>query len=213
MKKTMNKVALMSAILCVVYVALAMLIPFAHNVVFAVALCTTLILFVLAAVGCKAAIAKEEGWQSRLLGWPIFKVAAMMLIAQIALSFVLMAVSRVVPIWAAAVIEGLMIAATLFMMLGKSVARDVVHQTERVVSDKTQAWKAIRAKANMLAAGNPKLAKLAEEIRFADPTPTNMDEEIVQMLEALSNDADTEKIKKAEKMLMQRKVIAKESKG
>ena len=40
-----------------------------------------------------------------------------------------------------------------------------------------------------------------------------MDEEIVQMLEALSNDADTEKIKKAEKMLMQRKVIAKESKG
>lgn len=60
---------------------------------------------------------------------------------------------------------------------------------------------------------NPKLAKLAEEIRFADPTPTNMDEEIVQMLEALSNDADTEKIKKAEKMLMQRKVIAKESKG
>ena len=137
----------------------------------------------------------------------------MMLIAQIALSFMLMAVSRVVPIWAAAVIEGLMIAATLFMMLGKSVARDVVNQTERVVSDKTQAWKAICAKANMLAAGNPKLAKLAEEIRFADPKPTNMDEEIVQMLEALSNDADTEKIKKAEKMLMQRKVIAKESKG
>ena len=31
--------------------------------------------------------------------------------------------------------------------------------------------------------------------------------------QALSNDADTEKIKKAEKMLMQRKVIAKESKG
>ena len=75
MKKTMNKVALMSAILCVVYVALAMLIPFAHNIVFGVAFCTTLILFVLAAVGCKAAIAKGEGWQSRLLGWPIFKVA------------------------------------------------------------------------------------------------------------------------------------------
>ena len=93
MKKTMNKVALMSAILCVVYMALAMLIPFAHNIVFGIAVCTTLILFVLAAVGCKAAIAKGEGWQSRLLGWPIFKVAAMMLIAQIALSFVLMAVS------------------------------------------------------------------------------------------------------------------------
>ena len=31
--------------------------------------------------------------------------------------------------------------------------------------------------------------------------------------QALSNDADTEKIKKAEKMLMQRKGIAKESKG
>lgn len=36
---------------------------------------------------------------------------------------------------------------------------------------------------------------------------------IMKMLEALSNDADTEKIKKAEKMLMQRKGIAKESKG
>lgn len=41
--------------------ALAMLIPFAHNIVFGVAFCTTLILFVLAAVGCKAAIAKGEG--------------------------------------------------------------------------------------------------------------------------------------------------------
>ena len=52
MKKTMNKVALMSASLCVVYMALAMLIPFAHNIVFGIAVCTTLILFVLAAVGC-----------------------------------------------------------------------------------------------------------------------------------------------------------------
>lgn len=212
MKKTMNKVALMSAILCVVYVALAMLIPFAHNIVFGVAFCTTLILFVLAAVACKAAIAKEEGWQSRLLGWPIFKVAAMMLIAQIALSFVLMAVSRVVPIWAAAVIEGLMMAATLFTMLGKSVARDVVNQTERVVSDKTQAWKAIRAKANMLAAGNPKLAKLAEEIRFADPTPCSMDAQIDAVLDALGEDASDAAIDRAMRLMAQRKATAKSEK-
>lgn len=212
MKKTMNKVALMIAILCVVYVALAMLIPFAHNIVFGVAFCTTLILFVLAAVGCKAAIAKGEGWQSRLLGWPIFKAAAMMLIAQTALSFVLMAVSRVVPIWAAAVIEGLMMAATLFVMLGKSAARDVVLQTERAVSDKTRAWKAICAKANALAAGNPKLVKLAEEIRFADPTPCSMDAQIDAALDALGEDASDAAIDRVMRMMAQRKTTAKSEK-
>ena len=105
-----------------------------------------------------------------------------------------------------------MMAATLFTMLGKSVARDVVNQTEQVVADKTQAWKAIRAKANMLAAGNPKLAKLAEEIRFADPTPCSMDAQIDAVLDALGEDASDAAIDRAMRLMAQRKATAKSEK-
>lgn len=41
--------------------ALAMLIPFAHNIVFGVAFCTTLILFVLAAVGLQGGDRQGRG--------------------------------------------------------------------------------------------------------------------------------------------------------
>ena len=82
------------------------------------------------------------------------------------------------------------------------------------MADNTQAWKAIRAKANALAAstGNAGLKKLAEEMRYADPAPTGMDGELNRMMDTLSSYATAENIDKAIKMLEKRKLLSKEEK-
>ena len=64
----------------------------------------------------------------------------------------------------------------------------------------------------MLAAGNPKLAKLAEEIRFTDPTPCSMDAQIDAVLDALGEDASDAAIDRAMRLMAQRKATAKSEK-
>ena len=152
--------------------------------------------------------------ESKLLGWPIFKVGYVALIVQIVVGFALMGLAALCPVWAAAIAEVAAFAVTAFCMTVKDAAREAVTTAEVKVTDNTAAWKAIRARANAIAAetGHPDIKKLAEEIRYADPTPTSMDGEIAQMLETLSSYADAANIKKAAAMLEQRKTLAKESK-
>ncbi len=96
-------------------------------------------------------------------------------------------------------------------LTAKDAAREVVVHSESSVTDNTAAWKAIRNRAAAIAAAtnHPELRRLAEEIRYADPTPTCMDGQIAEMLETLSSYADADSIRKAFSLLDQRKAVAK----
>ena len=126
-----------------------------------------------------------------------------------------MGIAAFCPVWAAVIAELIVFAVTGVCLTVKDAAREVVTQSEAKVEDRTAAWKAIRARANAVAAesGHPDLKKLAEMIRYADPTPTSMDGDIAQMLETLSSYADAANIRKAFAMMEQRKALAKDEKG
>ena len=194
--------------------ALALVLPFVRNMVYAIALLGMLGMFALCAWTFVRAFRRDGRLESKLLGWPIFKVGYVALIVQIVVGFALMGLAALCPVWAAAIAEVAAFAVTAFCMTVKDAAREAVTTAEVKVADNTAAWKAIRARANAIAAetGHPDIKKLAEEIRYADPTPTSMDDEIAQMLETLSSYADAANIKKAAAMLEQRKALAKESK-
>ena len=194
--------------------ALALCLPFVRNMVYAIALLGMLGMFALCAWTFVRAFRRDSRLESKLLGWPIFKVGYVALIVQIVVGFALMGLAALCPVWAAAIAEVAAFAVTAFCMTVKDAAREAVTTAEVKVTDNTAAWKAIRARANAIAAetGHPDIKKLAEEIRYADPTPTSMDGEIAQMLETLSSYADAANIKKAAAMLEQRKALAKESK-
>ena len=127
------------------------------------------------------------------------------------MGFALMGLAALCPVWVAIVIELVIFALTGVSLTVRDAARAVVTHSEAHVADSTQAWK---AKANALAAstGNAGLKKLAEEMRYADPTPTGMDGELNQMMDTLSSYATAENIDKAIKMLEKRKLLSKEEK-
>ena len=192
--------------------ALAFIIPFIHSATFYLALATTLAMFGVCAGAFTRAFRTGDSLESKLLGWPIFKVGYTALAGQILISFVLMALAALCPVWIAAIVEVLVFAAAGMSLTVRDAARAVVVQSEAQAADNTQAWKAIRAKAANLSAANPKLRRLAEKIRYADPTPCSMDAQIDAALDALRENASDETIENTLRLVQERKHIAKSSK-
>ena len=196
----------------VAVLALAFIIPFIHSATFYLALAAMLAMFGICAGGFVRAFRTGDSLESKLLGWPIFKVGYTALAAQILIGFVLMALAVLCPVWVAAVAEVLVFAVTGMSLTVRDAAREVVTKSETQAADNTQAWKAIREKAANLAAVNPKLARLAEEIRYADPMHCAMDEQIDGALNALRENASEEMIGNALRLVQERNRIAKSSK-
>ena len=213
MKLTKHAWILWSVALAAVLV-LALVIPFARTAVYWIALVCTLAMFGVCALVFTRAFRRDDTLESKLLGWPIFRVGYTALIAQIVVGFALMALSALCPLWAAALAEVIVFAATAFSLTVKDAAREAVTASEAKVADSTAAWKAIRVRANQVAAetGHPDIRKLAEDIRYADPMPTSLDEEIAQMLETLSSYADAANIARAKALMERRKAVAKQEK-
>lgn len=195
-----------------VVLVLMVAIPFARTATWWIGATCTVAMFGLCAFTFHLAFRKGETTESKLLGWPIFKVGYVALIVQAVVGAVIMGIASFCPTWSAVVAEVLVFAVTAVCLTVKEASRTVVIHTESNVQNKTMGWKSIRAKANALAAssGNADMKKLAEEIRFADPMPTKMDEKIAEALEAMTESVTEENIGKVMRMIGERKNLAKE---
>ena len=210
MKLTKHAWILWGVALAVVLV-LALVIPFVKTAVYWIGLLCTAAMFGVCAFAFIRAFRKDGTMESKLLGWPIFKVGGVALAVQLAVGFALMSLAAFCPVWAAVLAESAVFAVTAVCLTVRDAAREAVTQLEASIPDATGPWKAIRARAAGIAAatGNPDLRKLAEDIRYADPTPPPIDGDIAQMLEILSSYADAENIRKAFALMEQRKALAK----
>lgn len=212
--KLTKHVWMLWAISLFVVLALALLIPFVHTPVYWLAFGCMVAMFLLCACTFARAFRKDETLESKLLGWPIFKVGSAATIVQIILSFLLMSLAKLCPIWIAILVQIVLFGGVCFCLTVKDAAREAIVQFEANIPDKTAAWKAIRARANALAAesNQAEMCKLAEEIRYADPNPSSLDEAISHQLEILSNDVSAENIQKAFSLLQQRRNLIKTEK-
>ena len=160
------------------------------------------------------AFRKDKTLASKVLGWPIFKAGYTALFIQLAAGTILMGIAYFCPAWIAVIIELIKFACTGVCLTVKDAAREVVQQSEATIADNTGAWKAIRNRANAIAisSDNPEMTRLAEAIRFADPTPTSLDGQISELLETISSHPDESNIRRAFQLMNQRKTLAKEEK-
>lgn len=138
-------------ILLVVALVLMVLIPFSRTAAWWIAAGCTVLMFLLAAWTFYAAF-RKDGLESKILGWPIFKVSAVALAVQAVLGFALMGLAALCPAWVTVLAEVLIFAVTGICLTVKDAARVVVSQSEAHMADSTAAWKVIRQKANALSA-------------------------------------------------------------
>ena len=202
------------AIALIAVVALMVLIPFERTAAWWVAACCTILMFGLCAYTFARAFHRDDTLESKVLGWPIFKVGYTALIVQIIVGAIIMGIAAFCPVWAAAIAEVILFAFVLSALTVRDAARETVASSEQTVHHVGAQWKAIRARANSIAdeTRHPDIRKLAEDIRYADPTPTALDGKLVEMLETLSSYATAENIEKARQLLRQRNELAKSGK-
>ena len=183
-------------ILLVVALVLMVLIPFSRTAAWWIAAICTVLMFLLAAWTFYAAF-RKDGLESKILGWPIFKVGAVALAVQAVLGFALMGLAALCPAWVTALTEVLIFAVTGICLTVKDAA----------------AWKAIQQKANALAASvDADMKRLAEEVCFATPMPTSIDGEIAAQVDALAAGANGKNVQNLLKQLEQRKLLSKHEK-
>ena len=85
-------------ILLVVALVLMVLIPFSRTASWWIAAGCTVLMFLLAAWTFYAAF-RKDGLESKILGWPIFKLGAVALAVQVVLGFALMGLAALCPAW------------------------------------------------------------------------------------------------------------------
>ena len=143
------------------------------------------------AFGCVAIVAQaafaaysfgRPGVRSKFYGFPVARVGAVYLVAQLVCSAVLMVVACLVPDVPAIVpvlVGVLLVALAALGTVAVDAARDYVESADAAQARDTSAMKALRARAASLEAActdadtRAAVAELAEALRYADPVATD----------------------------------------
>ena len=188
---------------------LMFLIPFVRTAAWWIAAGCTVLMFGLCAFAFLKAFQSDVSLESKLLGWPIFQVGYTALFVQLVVGFIFMGIASFCPVWVAVIGEMLVFTVTGICLTVKDAARQEITGSEQTVKDQTAAWKAIRARAAAIAAetNDPEMKKVAEAIRYADPTPTKLDVEITNELNELTKSKIKMNLDNIKKLLIKRRLL------
>ena len=181
MKKLQNRTLLVSAIALVVYLAVALAVPFPKTPAFWIAFAFGLIAIVAQVCVMRTAFDGEETVKSKIYGFPIARIGIIWLIVQIVASFTLMGLGFAfpVPAWASIVVCAVVTGIFAVGLIGADVARDEVERQDEKQKQTTTVMRELQAKTAFLATqcADPDtkaaLTALADKFRYSDPVSSD----------------------------------------
>ena len=181
------------AVLLVVYVLIAFLIPFVHTATFWVSFVFTLIAFGVVAASIYIAFVKNPDAKSRFYGFPIAKIGAIYGLVQLIAGLILMALAVWVPAWVAVLIYAIALgAAVLGLLSAEAVVEEIKVQDAKLKKDVSQ-MRTLQSKVSQIAAQseNEEIKALAEEFRYSDPVSSEAVAEAEADLAAVVDELQT----------------------
>lgn len=130
---------------------------------------------------------KGESLKSKFLGFPVLYIGVTYLIIQLIISLIMMAVPGI-PIWAAIIVDVIVLAITCTLVISGDVAKTSIEKTEEKVQTKTAFIKGLKADVDILLSEEKdpvikrELVKLADDIRYSDPMSSSELEEIEKQI-------------------------------
>ena len=188
MKKSELRGIIALAIIALVYILVALLIPFHKNMVFWFAF-----LFGLVSIGAqgyvmKCAFLDGQSVKSKFYGFPIARIGVIYLCAQIVLSFLFMALSVVVPVWVAVLLSVVLLAAAAIGFIAADAVREEIEVQDQKLKKDVSVMQNLISKARYLvglcedAEMKAAVQKLADAFRYRDPVSSPALEEIEREL-------------------------------
>lgn len=175
MKKDTIRAAAVLAIVLVVYLLIALLAPFMKNGTYWVSFVFSLVSFGVAGAALWFAFLRKGDARSRFYGFPIAKLGVLYFAVQLGLGLVMMILAPLAPLWLAAIVQVMLLAAALLGLIGAEAVVEEIAVQDKKLKANVSVMRALQSKANMLVAqctepGTAKvLAKFAEELRYSDP--------------------------------------------
>ena len=193
--KNRRSVLAVGAILLAVVLLIAFAVPFARTGVFYIALGFEIAAFLVALFAARVAFEKGEDTRSRFYGFPIARIGAVYLIAETALSLILMALSRICPAWAAAVAQAILLAAAVGMISADALRSEAVRQDVKLKTDVSR-MRALQSRALTLPgrAANAEtkraLNALSDAMKYSDPVSSEATAEAEETLASLLDEIE-----------------------
>lgn len=226
MKKDTIRWIIGLGVLLVLYILVAILIPFVHTAAFWVSFVFTLIAFAVVAASLYIAFIKNPDAKSRFYGFPIAKIGVIYGVVQLITGLVFMALAAVVPAWAAVLVYAIALGAAVIGLISAEAVVSEIHVQDAKLKKDVSLMRSLQSKANQIAAQseNAEIKALAEELRYSDPVSNDAiaDAEAdlaaaVDELQAAYVDGDSEAVaklcRKASALLAERNRLCKLNKN
>ena len=182
------------AVLLVLYILIAFLIPFVHTATFWVSFVFTLIAFAVTAASMYIAFVKSPDARSKFYGFPIARIGAIYGLVQLASGLLFMVLSQWVPVWVAVLAYAIALgAAVVGLISAEAVVEEIKVQDAKLKKD-VSLMRGVQSMMNQMASqcDNPDAAaavkKLAEELRYSDPVSSDALAEIERDLAAVADE-------------------------
>lgn len=226
MKKDTIRWIIGLAVLLILYILIAFLIPFVHTATFWVSFLFTLVAFGVMGASFYIAFIKNPDARSRFYGFPIAKIGVIYGGVQLIAGLIFMALAAYAPTWAAVLVYAIALgAAVIGLISAETVVEDIRIQDSKLKKD-VALMRTLQSKVHQMAmqSEDASIKALAEEFRYSDPVSSATLAEIEAKLTAAvdelqsaidSGDRDTVKqqIRKASGILSERNRLCKINKG
>lgn len=175
MKKDTGRGIVALAVLLVLYILIAFLVPFVHAATFWVSFVFTLIAFGVVTASIYIAFVKNPDAKSRFYGFPIAKIGVIYGAVQLVAGILFMALAAHVPVWLAVLVYAIALgAAVIGLVSAETVVEEIKVQDVKLKKD-VSIMRGLQSKLNQMAMSSeePALKQLAGEIRFSDPVSSD----------------------------------------
>jgi len=226
MKKDTIRGIVVLAVLLVLYILVAFLIPFVHTATFWVSFIFTLISFAVVAASIYIAFIKNPDAKSRFYGFPIAKIGVIYGTVQLLAGIVLMALAAIVPAWLAVLVYAIALGAAVIGLVSAETVVEEIHIQDAKLKKDVTLMRSLQSKVHQMAVHSEDagIKALADEFRYSDPVSCESiaDAEAdlaaaVDELQAAYIDGDSEAMtklcRKASALLAERNRLCKLSKN
>ena len=188
MKKDTVRFGLTVAILLVLYLLVAFLIPFAKTPVFWLSFGYTLAAFAVAGAAFWIAFLRHPDAKSRFYGFPIARIGGIYWLAQLIAGLLAMARGRWIPVWLAVLVYTAALGAAAIGLIAADATADEIHAQDAKLRKNVTVMRTLQSQVSQLDCTDPEAAaavkKFAEELRYSDPVSSPALEEAERDLSA-----------------------------
>lgn len=175
MKKENIRWILVAAVVLVLYILVAFLIPFVHTATFWVSFVFTLIAFVVVAASFYIAFVKAPDARSKFYGFPIARIGGIYGLAQLAVGFLFMGLGKWIPVWVAVLVYALALGAAVIGLVAADAVVEEIHVQDAKLKKNVTLMRSLQSKVNQMAVQSEDagIKALADEFRYSDPVSSD----------------------------------------